>query len=534
MMQDFVDAAIQKGYDRSGFSDQKWEDFDKVADGRDVVLYGVGNGAICFIYQYGDVIDIRCAIDRDHAGESLDEYDFRIPDQTDVNYKEMIVKGTDLLSEMNPDKTVILVTSLKQYPEICEGLKNLGFRHLFSYLCMEANRRREEINAEHFSPRKVFIDWCCTQPVEEKKVFVQALGGYCGHARQVVEQLEKMSTDLSFVWELSHKGVEFPAEKNKVIAGSKAFYYEMATAHVWIKELGISREIQKRPEQIYIQLKHWASVTLKLFGLPRFLYWSKSQKDANEEDARSYWKRNAESIDLAVVGSDFDERTFREGYVYNGEFLRAGSPRSDILFEADSYREKIRKLYHIPAGTKILLYAPTYRYAGSEMLSKFKDMNVDYSLLRESLVKRFGGDWVILLRLHPGIRDAQKEMDYPDFVRNASSYHDSEELVAASDAMLADYSSIMFEPAFIEKPVFLFIPDYVEYTKNEMDFLMPFEELPFDKAFSNKELSEQILNFNEENYKQRLDSFMKKYGVHEDGHASERAARAILELMKKK
>ena len=40
-----------------------------------------------------------------------------------------------------------------------------------------------------------------------------------------------------------------------------------------------------------------------------------------------------------------------------------------------------------------------------------------------------------------------------------------------------------------------------------------------------------IINFNQETYERELKEFFDKYGVHEDGHASERAAEFVLKLM---
>ena len=42
---------------------------------------------------------------------------------------------------------------------------------------------------------------------------------------------------------------------------------------------------------------------------------------------------------------------------------------------------------------------------------------------------------------------------------------------------------------------------------------------------------QQILNFDEEKYRQDVKTFLDKYGVCEDGHASERAAKFIIQLL---
>lgn len=57
--------------------------------------------------------------------------------------------------------------------------------------------------------------------------------------------------------------------------------------------------------------------------------------------------------------------------------------------------------------------------------------------------------------------------------------------------------------------------------------------IPFPSpiAETNEQLAENILNFNQEKYEADVTAFLDKYGVHEDGHASERAAEFILGLL---
>ena len=97
--------------------------------------------------------------------------------------------------------------------------------------------------------------------------------------------------------------------------------------------------------------------------------------------------------------------------------------------------------------------------------------------------------------------------------------------------MITDYSSIMFEPAFVKKPVFLFAVDKNEYIDQERTLLIEYETLPFSIAETNEELAENIRKFEPAEYEKRLKDFLDKYGVHEDGHAGERAAGFISSLI---
>ena len=51
--------------------------------------------------------------------------------------------------------------------------------------------------------------------------------------------------------------------------------------------------------------------------------------------------------------------------------------------------------------------------------------------------------------------------------------------------------------------------------------------LPFSVAVSNEELAANIEQFDEDKYRKAIDAFQKKYGVLEDGRASERVVDVI-------
>ena len=52
-------------------------------------------------------------------------------------------------------------------------------------------------------------------------------------------------------------------------------------------------------------------------------------------------------------------------------------------------------------------------------------------------------------------------------------------------------------------------------------------KLPFPVALNNDELMEQIERFDEEEYRQKTEQFLKENGIFEDGKASKRVVRLI-------
>lgn len=59
----------------------------------------------------------------------------------------------------------------------------------------------------------------------------------------------------------------------------------------------------------------------------------------------------------------------------------------------------------------------------------------------------------------------QLSVDENEFVIDVSDYEETSELIVASDLLITDYSSIMFDYALLEKPIFIYAPDYDKYVE---------------------------------------------------------------------
>ena len=369
------------------------------------------------------------------------------------------------------------------------------------------------------------------EPIEEKKIVIDNLSGhFAGHGKYIVEGLLNIRSDLDIVWVSTKPEIVLPKGVRLCISSDeKQYIYEMETAHIWITSTELlSDKIVKRKGQIYIHTKHWASVTLK-----RFYFDSSTLISFSKESQKR--RSDFEKLDYIITGSEFDEESCKRGFLFDGEFIRAGSPRTDMMFRNKSQKNEILDRLRVASNKKILLYAPTYRFQTNgnsiDETHVDKDMKIDFFMLKEAIGSRFGGEWVIVLRLHPSVSFEHKEIKEIEYVIDATQYSDEEELCFVCDAMISDYSSIMFEPAFVGKPIFLYAPDKDEYINKEYDLLIDYDSLPFPIATDNDQLAHNIVCFNEELYKDKVAAFLDYYGVHEDGHASERAAQFISSII---
>ncbi|WP_300382630.1 CDP-glycerol glycerophosphotransferase family protein, partial [Clostridium sp.] len=115
-------------------------------------------------------------------------------------------------------------------------------------------------------------------------------------------------------------------------------------------------------------------------------------------------------------------------------------------------------------------------------------------------------------------------------IKNATNYDDMYELLAASDILITDYSSSMFEFSFRNKPVILYAPDIKSYTQ-ERNFYFDFKELPYPVVENNDQLFNTIEKFDLDIYLEILQEFLSKVEIKEEGNAAYQVVQRIKEVI---
>ncbi|MDT3993454.1 CDP-glycerol glycerophosphotransferase family protein, partial [Mammaliicoccus fleurettii] len=141
----------------------------------------------------------------------------------------------------------------------------------------------------------------------------------------------------------------------------------------------------------------------------------------------------------------------------------------------------------------------------------------------ENLQKELGDEYVILLRMHYLISNALDLNGYEDFAIDVSNYNDISELYLISDALITDYSSVMFDFGILKKPQFFFAYDIEKYDKGLRGFYMNYmTDLPGEIITDEFKLAEELKNIDEhkEKYKDKIEKFYEKFCSLEKGESS--------------
>lgn len=137
-----------------------------------------------------------------------------------------------------------------------------------------------------------------------------------------------------------------------------------------------------------------------------------------------------------------------------------GIPRTDLFFDPDrtaTAAAAVRARYAIPAGKRVVLYAPTYR--ASRMTNARDPLDLDIAALEAAI----GSDHVLLVRSHPFVREGVRLASGTAFAIDASDHPDINELMLVSDVLVTDYSSVIYEFALLGRPMAFFAPDHAAY-----------------------------------------------------------------------
>lgn len=360
-------------------------------------------------------------------------------------------------------------------------------------------------------------------PIQKNKIiFDNYMGmGYGCNCKYVAERLLRTPGTYDLVWvvkDVANNKHLFPKNIRLVEYMSEEAFKEYASAGIWICNYHLiaylNKGLQKKKGQVYIQLWHGSFGIKKIEGDCRNLV-----IDKNWEYLA---KKNADVTDYWISNSDFETKIYKQAFWNVKNILEYGHPRNDLFFmKNDGVREKVKKKLGISEESKILLYVPTFRDNGL-----YEAEYLDSEKVVRKIEERFGGNWEFVVRYHP---KSELCLEKIKIGINATNYPDIQELLLASDAVITDYSSCIFDFILTGRPGFIFATDNDIY--NEVRGLYyPLKNTPFLIAENNEQLCKNIDDFDENVYEKKVKQFLSDKGSVEDGHAAERVERLIKQL----
>ncbi|WP_143665734.1 CDP-glycerol glycerophosphotransferase family protein, partial [Streptomyces sp. st115] len=231
--------------------------------------------------------------------------------------------------------------------------------------------------------------------------------------------------------------------------------------------------------------------------------------------------RSVDTWDFSLSANPHSTLVRERAYPSAYTTLEYGSPRNDVYHRTGPAEvARLRETLGIPAGSTALLYAPTHR---------------DYRRVQrpaldlERLVRILGPQFVILARApRPPGPGGVRRAPHPRII-DVSAHRSVETLALASDALITDYASLMFDYVNLDRPVVLHLDDIEAYEAARGTY---FDITAFPPGIVARSQDELFDIFATDHWRgsrsaQLRAAFRDRFCPYDDGHAAERVVRRV-------
>ncbi|MFD9629593.1 bifunctional glycosyltransferase/CDP-glycerol:glycerophosphate glycerophosphotransferase [Streptomyces violascens] len=352
--------------------------------------------------------------------------------------------------------------------------------------------------------------------VQEDLALFSAYGnrGYACNPAAIEAKVRELVPGMRTAWVTAPEhDATVPSATPRLRPDSFGYFAALARAKYLVNNVEFDHRLVKRRGQILLQTHH--GTPLKTVGLDLT-----DRPAASRDTDAARLLADADKWDYALSANRHatlvGERAFPASYTT----LEYGSPRNDVLRRATPAGVAgLRELLGIPGQSTVVLYAPTYRdYSRSQHLP----------LDLERLGRALGPEFFLLTRAHFAYRAPLNRTPLPR-VLDVTGYPSVEELFLVSDALVTDYSSLMFDFASLDRPIVVLDDDREAYEAARGTYFDLRSCPPGAVARNEDELIDIFTtgHWRGSRSAQLRSAFRTRFCPYDDGHAAERVVRRV-------
>ncbi|KES03609.1 glycosyl transferase family A [Streptomyces toyocaensis] len=238
-----------------------------------------------------------------------------------------------------------------------------------------------------------------------------------------------------------------PDDVEYAVIGSHRYWEVLARATYLVNNANFAEGVVKRPGSVHLQTQH--GTPLKTMGVDQSTY----PVVAAATGSFTKLLGRVDRWDYNLSSNPHSTRVWERAFPGSYEHLEYGYPRNDVYLTAGADDvARIRAELGVPEGARAVLYAPTHRDHHSGFVP---------GLDLEAFCEAAGEDVVVLLRAHyfydRGGRGSGGR------IIDVTAHRSSEDVCLAADALITDYSSIMFDYANLDRPIVVYADDWDVY-----------------------------------------------------------------------
>lgn len=481
--------------------DGTYEKFQALETGRDIYMFGCNDACKLFLERFGSQYHFAGVFDnaREKWGGSFGG----LP----------ILEPGKVIPKLDRESIVIIIAMRMHADAAADQLEQLGVRKYYGLgvLLSGISPYRETVHR---------IEQVKKQPLEDV-VMLESTNDFDGNAGAVYEYLKTRGSGHRFVWIIKNDtNREFLLGSEDIAVCPRSgreelekylTYRARAKWQIWD-----NHPIRKvRDGQVNVFLQHFGmgyKQIARIFNSPEYVDYALN----TNEKVYAYEKN-------ALLYAPGTKMIFGE------------LPRNDVLLSGE-WDELCQIVDH--QYSKCVMWAPTLRE--SAMFTR-KDSDLEYPYgvsllyeegdirqLNEFLVQR---DMLLLMKIHP-----RQKSNYSDGRYSNILYLDSKtvkkvhpyKLMTQMDAMITDYSSIVFDYMLLDRPVAWVLEDTEHY---KVPFLMdnPLDFMPGNHIYTLEQLMEflgQVFR-GEDPYREQRNELSRQYNAPGKGKGCEHLVQVL-------
>ncbi|SIT71915.1 CDP-glycerol glycerophosphotransferase family protein [Microbacterium sp. RU33B] len=319
-------------------------------------------------------------------------------------------------------------------------------------------------------------------------------------------ELARRAPGITRYWSVVDLSVQVPEGAIPVVEGSPDWWRARGSSRLLVVNDWLRRRFVRRRGQVVLQT--WHGTPLKRLALHRPGFDLRRTAAVVKESLR--WN-------ILLAQNPYAERILGKAYA----FLRRpiwveGYPRNDVLTTGDG--SPTRAALGIRPDERVLLYAPTWRDDRSEMVDF-----VDPAALAAAT------DSVVLVRGHSRTLQPGRDASGPRVV-DVTGFPDTSRLLLVADALITDYSSVMFDFSVTGKPMYFLVPDLEHYRGELRGFYFDLPaHAPGPVVHSQDELVHAVTAADAAAYAEKYAQWRAKFNARDDGNAADRVVSRIID-----
>lgn len=318
-------------------------------------------------------------------------------------------------------------------------------------------------------------------------------------------------------WSVVDRSVAVPEGAIAVVEGSREWWRVRAAARLviandWLRKRWAPRDYQR-------VLQTWHGTMLKRLALDREGVGLRTRIAVRRESRR--WS-------VLLAQNEYAASVFRRAYAFTGPIWIEGYPRDDVLLTGD--RDAVRQRLGLSPTDRAVLYAPTWRDDAHDLVDY-----LDLPSVAPELTATTGVSHVVLVRGHSRTLRGGADRRAPGLI-DVTTYPDFSDLLLAADAIVTDYSSIMFDAVTTDVPLILFTPDLARYREQLRGFYFDVTaDFPGPVVADRATLLDELTRMGATShpdamtFERRRSEWRARFAPLDDGHASARVVDRLLE-----